>query len=138
MGNSVNSGSKFERSKSDFMAGMNGGLYFFFNKLLQLTFINHGWSFTYSAPFVPKRFSGFLFNSPSKKFFAAGEIVEGYFSAFVLMFSKISSLVGAKKGGTPVSISYTIPPTVHQSTGFPWPDFNRISGAMYSGVPHTL
>jgi len=30
-----------------------------------------------------------------------------------------------------------IAPNVHQSAALPWPILNNISGAKYSGVPHT-
>jgi len=38
----------------------------------------------------------------------------------------------------PASISYMRIPKVHQSTGFPCPLFNKISGARYSGVPQRV
>lgn len=41
-GYSVNSGSKLETSTSLFTKGINGGLYYFFNKVSQLTFKNQG------------------------------------------------------------------------------------------------
>ena len=41
----------------------------------------------------------------------------------------------ARKGGCPVSISYSRMPTDHQSTAFPCPLPATTSGAMYSTVP---
>ena len=44
----------------------------------------------------------------------------------------------SENGSIPASISYRSTPNVHQSTGFPCPLFNSISGARYYGVPHRV
>ena len=42
------------------------------------------------------------------------------------------------KGVTPVRHSYERMPLHHQSTSNEWPAFLMISGARYSGVPHSV
>lgn len=42
------------------------------------------------------------------------------------------------KGGYPADISNSSTPYDHQSTALPYPLLSMISGAMYSGVPHSV
>jgi hypothetical protein len=97
--------SKFETSVSDLITGIKGGLYYFFNKISQLTFKNHGWSLTliryyiyYNlkllsfVDFVPSLLSGFLINKPSNKFLHYYVRVFGYFNYSYLILSNNYSL----------------------------------------------
>ena len=67
-GHSVNYGSKFETSDSDFTLGTKGAPIFLFKRASQSTFSNQGCFFISLAPFDPSLFSGFFWNNPSRRF----------------------------------------------------------------------
>ena len=86
----------------------------------------------------PRRSAGECASRRAIKSFVVCGNAEGVLYLPLTIFLYVSTGVSATKGGSPTSISYSKMPSVHQSTAQLWPWLERISGARYSGVPHSV
>ena len=96
-----------------------------------------------TSPVVPSRLAGSFYKSPVMKSLHSYVIVilcltaSGNWIFFPKICLNMVFSSPAWKGQKPTIISYVKIPKVHQSTGKPCPVLSKISGAKYSGVPHT-
>mmetsp|Transcript_478 Transcript_478/g.1467 ORF Transcript_478/g.1467 Transcript_478/m.1467 type:complete len:241 (-) Transcript_478:2028-2750(-) len=94
---------------------------------------NHGCALTSSAPPAdPNLASTSCVSSALTKFFDSSlnsSLFTGHCTSHPMMFEKIASGVGALNGGAPMSISYAMTPSAHQSTASPHGSHNNTSGA---------